>query len=174
MRITRLTAGPTSPRRLRTLALLGALPLTAVAALQVALWLEAPYGDAVLGGRADTVEGVLTSPYRWAALGQAGIATAMAWLLLARGGLVRARRLGTRGLRTAAGTIAGFMALNTLANLTSPPPLERRVGAATFAVGLAGAALANSATPAAAGATAAHGDAQGMTAGTPPPTIQPR
>ncbi len=129
------------------LALLGALPLTAVAAFQVALWLGAPYGDAVLGGRAETVDGALSSPYRWAALGQAGLAGAMAWLLLARGGLLRVRRLGTRGLRAAAGTIAGSMALNTVANLTSPHPLERWMGAATFAVGLAGAALATSPTP---------------------------
>lgn len=163
MRTTTPGVRPLSRRRLRTLALLGALPLTAVAAFQVALWLGAPYGDAVLGGRAETVEGVLAPPYRWAALGQAGIAGAMAWLLLARGGLVRVRRLSTRGLRAAAGTIAGFMALNTVANLTSPHPLERWMGAATFAVGLAGAALATSPTPTAAAAVASgHGAAQQM------------
>ena len=49
MRITTLKVGSTSPRRLRTLALVGALPLTAGAAFQNALWLGAPYGDAVLG-----------------------------------------------------------------------------------------------------------------------------
>ncbi len=49
MRITTPKVGSTSPRRLRTLALVGALPLTAVAAFQIALWLGAPYGDADLG-----------------------------------------------------------------------------------------------------------------------------
>lgn len=66
----------------------------------------------------------------------------MAWLFLARAGIVRVRRLSTRGLRTTTGATAGFMALNTEANLTSPHPLERWMGAATFAIGLAGAVLA--------------------------------
>ena len=43
----------------------------------------------------------------------------MARLFLERAGIVRVRRLSTRGLRTTTGAIAGFMALNTVANLTS-------------------------------------------------------
>lgn len=157
MRVTTLEVGSTSPRRLRTLALLGALPLTAIAAFQIALWLGAPYGDAVLGGHAKTADGALTWPYRWAALAQAGILLTMARLFLARAGIVRVRRLSTLGLRTTTGAIAGFMALNTVANLTSPHPLERWMGAATFAIGLAGAALAVSPTPTAAAASSGPG-----------------
>lgn len=72
MRITTLKVGSTSPRRLRTLALLGALPLTAVAAFQIALWLGAPLRRRSPGGHAQTVDGALTWPDRCAALAQAG------------------------------------------------------------------------------------------------------
>lgn len=144
MTITTVSARLTFRRR-RAAALAGALPLAAVAAFQVALWLGAPYGDAVLGGRAPTVDGVLTAPYRWAALGQGGALLAMAWALLARGGLTRLPGLGDRGLRRAAWTIAAFMALNTAANLSSPHPLERWIGAATLTVALASTALASAA-----------------------------
>lgn len=51
---------------------MGALPLVAAAGFQVALWRRAPYGDAVLGGRAPTTDGVLTTPYRWAGVGRWG------------------------------------------------------------------------------------------------------
>lgn len=90
------------PRRLHAVALLGSLPLVGVAACQVGLGLGlgAPYGDAVLGGHATTVDGVLAPPYRWAATGQAALLLAMAWLLLDRGGVVRVPGLSQRGLRT--------------------------------------------------------------------------
>ena len=88
------------------------------------------------------MDGVLTAPYRWAALGQAGVLLAMAWLLLARGGAVRLPGLTARGLRRGAWTIAAFMALNTVANLSSPHPLERWMGAATLIVALVSATLA--------------------------------
>ena len=122
-----------SPRARRTVGLVGALPLVAAAGFQVALWRGAPYGDAVLGGRAPTVDGVLTRPYRWAALGQGGLLVAMAAVLA---------RAGSPGPRRAVGTVAGLMALNTVANVTSPHPLERRMGAATLLAALCGAGLA--------------------------------
>ena len=71
MSITNFHTRSMPPRRLHAVALLGALPLVGVAAFQVGLWLGAPYGDAVLGGRATTVDGVLAPPYRWAAAGPA-------------------------------------------------------------------------------------------------------
>ena len=131
-----------SPRRLRTVAMVGSLPLIAVAAFQIALGLGAPYGDAVLGGHAETVDAVLTGPYRWAAVGQAGLLLGLAGLLLGRGGMFGVPGLATRGLRTAAATIAAFMALHPVANVTSPHPLERWIGAGTLASAIAIAILA--------------------------------
>ena len=147
MTITTVSARLTSRRR-RAAAIVGALPLAVVAAFQVALWLGAPYGDAVLGGRAQTTDGTLTAPLRWAALGQAGVLLAMAWALLGRGGLARVPGLGDRGLRRAAWAIAAFMAVNTAGNLSSPHPLERWMGAATLTVALASAVLAAAGEPA--------------------------
>ncbi len=142
MRITRVGTRSLSPRRRRTIALLGSLPLVAVSAFQVALWLGAPYGGAVLGGRAATVDGALTVPYRWAAAGQAGLLLAMAWVLLGRGGLVRVPGPTARALREATWVISAFMVINTVANVASPHPLERWMGTATLAVALASATLA--------------------------------
>ena len=48
MTITTVRARLTSRRRLHATALVGSLALAAVAAFQVALWMGAPYGDAVL------------------------------------------------------------------------------------------------------------------------------
>lgn len=95
-----------------------------------------------MGGHAATVNGVLTPAYRWAAAGQAALLLLMAWLLLGRGALVRVPGISERGLRTAAWVIAGFFTLNTLANVTSPHPLERWMGARTILIALASTALA--------------------------------
>ncbi len=122
------------------------MPLACVAAFQVTLWRGAPYGDAVLGGRAATVGGVLTGPYRWAALGQAGLLLAMAVLLLGRGGVMRLPVLTDSGLRRAAWAIAAFMTINTVANFSAPHPLERRMGVATLTVALLSATLGASST----------------------------
>jgi hypothetical protein len=130
------------PRRRRAVALLGSVPLVAVAGFQVALARGAPYGDTVMGGRATTVDGVLTAPYRRAAVGQAAVLLGMAWVVLGRGGLVDVPGLSSSGLRRAVWGVAGFMTLNTVANVTSPHPVERRMGAATLVVALASAALA--------------------------------
>ncbi|MGB3684618.1 MAG: hypothetical protein WA991_02205 [Ornithinimicrobium sp.] len=70
-------------------------------------------GDAVMGGHAATVNGVLTPAYRWAAAGQAALLLLMAWLLLGRGALVRVPGMSAGGLRTVAWVIAGFFTLNT-------------------------------------------------------------
>ena len=78
MKNTILGTKQVSPRRLRALALLCSPPLIAVAAFQVALGVGAPYGDAVLGGHAATVDGVLIPCDRLAAGGQAGLLLAMA------------------------------------------------------------------------------------------------
>jgi len=137
-----LLVGKLSPRRRRAVALLGSAPLVGAAGFQVALARGAPHGDAVWGGRAQTVDGVLTPAYRRAAVAQAGILLAMAWVLLGRGGFVEVPGLSPRGLRRAVWGVSGFMALNTVANVASPHPLERRMGAATLVVALSSARLA--------------------------------
>ena len=137
-----LLVGKLSPRRRRAVALLGSAPLVGAAGFQVALARGAPHGDAVWGGRAPTVDGVLTPLYRVAAVGQGAVLVAMAWVVLGRGGLLDVPGLSPGALRRATWGVAGFMALNTLSNLASPHPLERRMGAATAVVALASARLA--------------------------------
>ncbi len=83
MPITNVHTRSMSPRSVHAVALLGSVPLVGVAVFQVSLGLGAPYGDAVLGGHAATVDGALTPPLRWAAAGQAALLLAMAWLLSA-------------------------------------------------------------------------------------------
>ncbi len=112
------------------------------AAFQLALALGAPYGDAVLGGRADTVAGVLTGPYRWVAAGQGLLLVGLGGVVLARAGLVPSGRLGPRGLRRATGVVAGLMLVNTVGNLASPSALERWMGAGTATAAVLCAVLA--------------------------------
>lgn len=126
-----------------TMATFAAALLTAVAAFQVALALGAPWGDAVLGGNAETDDGVLTGGYRVAAAFQALVLLGMAAVLLARGGV----RWPEWGAGRAAGAltwvIAGLMILNTLGNLASDHWFERWVlGVVTLLVALSAVNLA--------------------------------
>jgi hypothetical protein len=118
-----------------TAAIIAASLLTAVALFQTALALGAPFGDAVLGGRAPTDQGVLPTGYRIAAALQALLLLGMAAVLLARAGVVPSRRRAGRFLVVAAWAVAGFMALSTLGNLSSDHPFERWVlGSVTVVV----------------------------------------
>ncbi len=126
-----------------TMATIAATLLTAVAAFQVALALGAPFGDAVLGGNAETDDGVLAGGYRVAAAFQALILLGMAAVLLARGGV----RWPAWGASRVAGAltwvIAGLMILNTLGNLASDHWFERWVmGVVTLLVALSAVNLA--------------------------------
>jgi hypothetical protein len=126
-----------------TAAVIAATLLAAVAVFQVALALGAPWGDAVLGGRAATDDGVLTGGYRVAAALQALVLLSMAAVLLARGGV----RWSSWGAGRVAGAltwlIAGFMILNTLGNLSSDHWFERWVlGVTTVLVALVAIRLA--------------------------------
>ena len=141
MRSTFLDRG-LPPHRRRAVAVAGSVPLVAVAGFQVALARGAPYGNAVMGGRAPTVDGALTPAYRGAAAAQAAVLLGMAGLVLGRGGLIDVPGLSPRGLRRAVWGVAGFMTLNTVANVTATHPLERRLGAATLIVAVASATLA--------------------------------
>jgi hypothetical protein len=126
-----------------TAAVIAAALLTGVAAYQVALALGAPWGDAVLGGRAATDDGVLTGGYRVVAGLQAPVLLAMAAVLLARGGV----RWSSWGAGRLAGgltwVIAGLMIVNTLGNLSSDHWFERWVlGVTTVLVALVALRLA--------------------------------
>lgn len=130
-----------TPLTRRRIAQVAALILLVVAVFQIALALGAPFGDAVLGGHAGTVDGVLTAPYRWMALAQAGLVLVLASLLLRRGGVIAVPRLSDHVMRIITMGIAVLMALNTVANVTAPHPGERAMGLATLTVAVLSALL---------------------------------
>lgn len=108
-------------------AIVAAALLTAVAGFQIALALGAPFGDAVLGGRALTDDGALTTGYRAAAALQAALLLGMAAVLLARVRVVPSPRRADPLLTVGTWAIAGIMVLSTLGNLSSDHPFERWV-----------------------------------------------
>ena len=98
--------------------------MATVVGIQVALAAGLPLGEATMGGRAATVEGVLQPPYRAIALGSAAVLVLAVWIVLGPAGLVPIF-LGGQALVWSAWVVAGFMALNTLTNLSGRHPLER-------------------------------------------------
>ena len=105
-------------------AVAAAVLMAAVVAFQLALAAGLPLGEATMGGRADTVEGVLQPPFRAVALGSAIILVLAAWIVLGRAGMVPVFLSG-QALAWSAWVVAGFMGLNTASNLTGRHPLER-------------------------------------------------
>jgi hypothetical protein len=99
--------------------------LVAVAAFQVALTAGAPWGEVTQGGRASTVDGVLTAGPRVLAALSACVLLLSAWVVLARAGLVPTGLLGDRFVRAAAWAVVALLAVNTLGNLAGRHPLER-------------------------------------------------
>lgn len=94
---------------------IGAALLVLTAAFQVALALGAPYGEATMGGRAATVDGVLTSRYR-------GLAAVSALVLVGLAVVVV-----MDGPAWPKWAVAAFLIINSVANFTAPHRLERRV-----------------------------------------------
>jgi hypothetical protein len=105
-------------------AVAAAVLMAAVAVFQVALAAGLPLGEATMGGRAATVDGVLKPRYRAMALGSAVVLVLAAWIVLGRAGLVPIF-LGDQALVWSTWVVAGFLALNTLTNLSGRHPLER-------------------------------------------------
>jgi len=105
-------------------AVAAAVLLIAVSGFQAALAAGLPLGEATMGGRATTVDGVLQPPYRAIALGSALVLLMTAWIVLARAGTLPVF-LGGQALVWGAWVVAGFLALNTLTNLSGRHPLER-------------------------------------------------
>ena len=117
-------------------AVAAAVLIAGVIAFQVALAAGVPLGEATMGGRAATVGGVLQPPYRAVALGSAVVLGLAAWIVLGRAGLVPIF-LGGQALAWSTWVVAGFMALNTVTNLSGPHPLERwGMGSITLAAAL--------------------------------------
>ena len=77
-----------------------------------------------MGGRAATIDGVLRPAYRAMALGSAVVLALAAWIVLGRAGMVPIF-IGGQALVWSMWAVAGFMALNTLSNLSGRHPLER-------------------------------------------------
>jgi hypothetical protein len=105
-------------------ALAAAVLMAGVAAFQVALAAGLPLGEATMGGRAATLDGVLQPPFRAMALGSAVVLVLAAWIVLGRAGTVPIV-IGAQALVLSAWVVAGFMALNTVTNLSGRHPLER-------------------------------------------------
>jgi hypothetical protein len=101
--------------------------LVAVAAFQIALAAGAPWGAATQGGRASTVDGVLTGGFRVLAAVSACLLLLGAWIVLARVGVVTAGFLGHRFVGVAVWVVVVFLAVNTLGNLAGRHPFERWV-----------------------------------------------
>ena len=101
--------------------------LCSVAAYQAALAAGAPLGDTVYGGRAPTTDGVLGPAHRLASAGAAATLGFSAWMVAARGGLVRTRPIGDRFVRNGTWVLAGLLAANTAANMAARHPFERWV-----------------------------------------------
>jgi hypothetical protein len=105
--------------------ILGAVLMAGVAAFQVGLAMGVPLGDATMGGRAPTVDGRLTAPYRIVALLSAAILLVGAWIVLARAGVVTSGVLGDAMPRWGIWVVVAFSLLNTLTNIGGRHPLER-------------------------------------------------
>jgi len=117
-------------------AVAAAVLMAAVFAFQIALAAGLPLGEATMGGRAATLDGVLQRPYRAIALGSAMVLVLAAWIVLGRAGLMPIFLEG-QALVWSAWVVAGFMALNTLTNLSGRHPLERwGMGSITLAAAL--------------------------------------
>jgi len=117
----------TSGTGVRVSAVVAAALLAAVAVFQAALVLGAPWGEATQGGRASTMDGVLTSGPRALAAVSACLLLFSAWIVLARAGVVANGPLGDRFVRVAAWIVAALLAVNTIANLAGRHPFERWV-----------------------------------------------
>jgi hypothetical protein len=113
-----------------TAAVLAAILFLGMAVFQASLALGAPLGAHVLGGR---YPGALPSRLRAFSAVAAAILVGGALVILARAGAI-GWPAGAAGLLVpAAWAIAAYLALNTLANLTSKSWLERTVFAAVTA-----------------------------------------
>jgi hypothetical protein len=112
-------------------AIVAAALFMSMVVFQAALALGAPIGANVLGGR---YPGSLPVRIRVFSGIAAVVLVGAALVILARAGLIGWPPGGAGLLAPASWTIAGFLVLNTLGNLTSRSRVERTILAATTAV----------------------------------------
>lgn len=114
-------------------AIAAAVILVGVALFQLALALGAPWGSIAYGGRAPTVEGVLSTRYRVASAAAVVVLLSAAWILLARAGVVPSGPVGDGSLKWAVWVIFVLLLVNTVSNMASTNRTERWVfGPLTF------------------------------------------
>lgn len=106
-------------------AVVAAVLMAGVAAFQAGLAMGVPLGDATMGGRAPTVDGRLTAPYRVVAVLSGAILLVGAWIVLARADLVAPGILGESMPRWGIWVVVAFSLLNSLTNIGGRHPLER-------------------------------------------------
>jgi hypothetical protein len=105
-------------------AILSAVLLVAVAAVQLALVFGAPWGDHVYGGRAETDNGRLSPRYRAMSAAAVPILLGSAAIILSRAGVVS--WFGTDGwVSVAVWVVFGYLVINTLANFASKSRVEQ-------------------------------------------------
>ena len=112
---------------IQTAAVGASVLIAGVAVFQLALALGLPLGEATLGGRAPTNNGVLQANFRALAGLSSVILVGVAWIALARADVIGAGPLGDTFVRRATWGILAFLVLNTLANFAAPHPVERWV-----------------------------------------------
>lgn len=122
------------------------LVLSGVAVFQLGLVFGLPLGEATLGGRAPTTDGVLAAGFRVVPAVSVLVLFLAAWIILARAGVLAPGPFGDRLLFWATWSIVGFLVLNTVGNLAAPHPVERWVmGPASLLVAALGSVVALSA-----------------------------
>lgn len=105
-------------------AILAAVLLATVAAVQLALVFGAPWGDHVYGGRAETEDGRLSARYRAMSAIAVPILLLSAAIILSRTDVVS--WFGSDGWVTVAvWVVFGYLVLNTIANFASKSRVER-------------------------------------------------
>ena len=100
-------------------AVAAAVLLIGNAGFQVALAAGVPWGKAAFGGRAAREDGTLPAPYRGMSAGTAVVMVLVAWLVLARGGVVGSGPLSDAVVFWGCWVVVGLMALNTVGNLAN-------------------------------------------------------
>lgn len=108
----------------RLAAIVAAVLLANVAALQIGIAAGAPLGEYVWGG---TNDGVLPMDLRLASAVAVPVLLAAAWVLLARAGVLPQGFVSQRVLALVCWVLFALFALNTLGNLASESGFERMV-----------------------------------------------
>jgi hypothetical protein len=105
-------------------AVLAALLLVIIAAVQLALVFGAPWGDHVYGGRAETDSGRLSPRFRAMSAVAVPILLLAAAIVLSRAGVV-SWFADDGWVATAVWVVFGYLVLNSIANFASTSRVER-------------------------------------------------